>query len=480
MAELVLRDLLARAQTQIPWDEALCSTATEPNDRLTVRSIEHDSRAVQAGSLFACYPGATFDGHDFAAQAVADGAIALLVERPLSLPATVPQVVVADVRRTVPWLAHVLSDEPSTRLDVVGITGTNGKTTTAQLVTAIARHAGRRAEVLGTLTGVRTTPEAPALQRTLAGFVADDVDIVTMEVSSHALDQHRADAIRFAVALFTNLTPDHLDYHLTMENYFEAKALLFDGRAEHAIINIDDAFGARLADQVPGAVRLSRRDLKITEQRVDRSVFDWRGQTVTLPLAGLFNVDNAHAAAETAILLGFSPAEAAAGLSSVDQVPGRVEIVPGPADSPLVVVDYSHTPDGIEKVLAALRPLVPTGGSLVIVFGCGGDRDTAKRPLMGAAAAAADRVIVTSDNPRSEDPLAIIAAILPGLEGTGVEPIVEADRRAAIAVAIDDAQPNDVVVIAGKGHETTQTIGDRVEPFDDRIVAAALLNEIAR
>lgn len=478
MADLALNDLLARAQTQLPWDESLHTS--DPSDDVSVRSIEHDSRSVQPGSLFACISGGTFDGHDYAAQAVESGAVAVLAERSLTLPATIPQIVVADVRRTVPWLAHVLSGEPSSRLAIVGITGTNGKTTTAQLVTAICRHAGRHAEVLGTLTGVRTTPEAPELQRTLADFVADDVDIVTMEVSSHALDQHRADAVQFAVALFTNLTPDHLDYHLDMDNYFEAKARLFDGRAGNAVINVDDPYGAQLAARVPGAIELSRRNLKITEQHVDRSVFEWRGETVTLPLAGPFNVDNAHAAAETAILLGFMPAQIAAGLSAVDQVPGRVEIVPGPPGSPLVVVDYSHTPDSIEKVLAALRPLVPSGGSLAIVFGCGGDRDKAKRPLMGAAAAAADRVIVTSDNPRSEDPMQIIADILPGFEATDVEPTIEPDRRAAIAAALDGAQAADVVLIAGKGHEITQTIGDRVEPFDDRVVAAALLNEIAR
>jgi len=478
MADLSLADLIARAQTQLPWDESL--RVSDAADGVGVRSIEHDSRAVGSGSLFACYSGATFDGHDYADQAVSAGAVAILAERPLALRSKVPQIIVDDVRRTAPWLAHVLSGEPSSQLAVVGITGTNGKTTTAQLVTAIARHSGRRAEVLGTLTGVRTTPEAPELQRTLAGFVESDVDIVTMEVSSHALDQHRADAVQFAVALFTNLTPDHLDYHLTMDNYFEAKARLFDGRAVNAVINIDDPYGAQLAAGVPGAVAVSRADLTITEQRVDRSVFVWRGQTVTLPLAGPFNVDNAHAAAETALLLGFTPGDIAGGLSSIDQVPGRVEIVPGPPGSPLVVVDYSHTPDGIEKVVAALRPLVPANGSLVIVFGCGGDRDTAKRPLMGAAAAAADRVIVTSDNPRSEDPMAIIDDILPGLADSGVEPTVEPDRRAAIAAALDHAGADDVVLIAGKGHETTQTIGDRVEPFDDRLVAGALLNEIAR
>lgn len=478
MAELTLSDLLARAQTQLPWDESLRPTST--TDDVAVTSLQHDSREVEPGSMFACFSGATFDGHDYAAQAIEDGAVAVLTERRLPLAEAVPQVVVADVRRTVPWLAHVVSGEPSAHLDVVGITGTNGKTTTAQLITSIARHAGRRAEVLGTLTGVRTTPESPALQRTLAGFVTDDIDVVTMEVSSHALDQHRADAVRFAVALFTNLTPDHLDYHLTMENYFEAKARLFDGRAAHAVINTDDPYGARLAERVPDAVRISRNDLTITEQHVDRSVFEWRGHTVTLPLAGPFNVDNAHAAAETAVLLGFTPAEAASGLSSVEQVPGRVEIVPGPPGSPLVVVDYSHTPDGIDKVLAALRPLVPTDGRLAIVFGCGGDRDKKKRPLMGAAAVAADRIIVTSDNPRSEDPMQIIADILPGLEAAESEPIIEADRRAAIAAALIGAEANDVVLIAGKGHETTQTIGDRVLPFDDRVVAAALLNEIAR
>lgn len=451
-------------------------------DGTIIRDVEHDSRRVRDGSLFCCVVGESFDGHRFAPDAVEAGASALLVERPLDL--SVAQVPVANVRQAMPWFASAIHDLPSRAMQVVGITGTNGKTTITHLLAAIAGSANRRAAVIGTLSGARTTPESTELQRTLASMRDAQTELVAMEVSSHALSQHRVDGTDFAVALFTNLTPDHLDFHQSMDAYFEAKATLFDGRAAHAVINTDDPYGQRLLERVPDATTFCLADVILEDMSVDRSIFVWHGERISLPLGGDFNVSNACGAAEAALLLGFSPTEIADGLSSVDNVPGRMEVVSAglanQVGAPLVVVDYSHTPDGIDKVLSSLRPLLPPGGRIAIVFGCGGDRDTAKRPLMGAAAAGADVVIVTSDNPRSEDPIAIINDILPGIrEAAGTTPIVEPDRRLAIALALATTNERDIVLIAGKGHETTQTTGDRVEPFDDRVVARELLDELA-
>jgi len=322
---------------------------------------------------------------------------------------------------------------------------------------------------------VHTTPESPDLQRQFRSLVDDGGDVIALEVSSHALDQGRVDATQFAVAAFSNLTPDHLDYHRTMDAYFEAKKQLFDGRAQAEIINVDDPWGVRLADERPDAVRVSLHDIRIHHESLAGTRFTWRNHETWVPLPGRMNVANALMAAEAARLLGLSEPQIVTGLADAASVPGRMQTVGATNDErPTVVVDYSHTPDSIEVALATLRAVAP-GARLSIVFGCGGDRYRQKRPLMAAAAeAGADRVYLTSDNPRSEEPMAIINDAITGF-ATPAAVVIEPDRKAAIERAIIDAAAGDVVLIAGKGHEKTQTIGTDVLPFDDVHVASDLL-----
>jgi UDP-N-acetylmuramoyl-L-alanyl-D-glutamate--2,6-diaminopimelate ligase len=452
--------------------EVLGDPATE------VRSITMDSRRVSPGALFACVPGQRNDGHLYAAAAVADGAAALLCERVLDL--DVPQIVVTSVRRALGPVADAVFDHPSRHLTVVGVTGTNGKTTSCSFLQGILEASGRRTTTIGTLTQPRTTPEAPELQALLAEWRQDGGRGVAMEVSSHALQQHRTDAVRFAAGIFTNLTPEHLDYHLTMDSYFEAKASLFEpGRVGLAVINRSDEWGQKLIDRLSGGPipveTFSPDDATDLKLLPSQSTFRWEGQTITLKVGGRFNVSNALAAAVCAQGLGIDPATIAAGLAAVEGVEGRFELVD--AGQPFtVVVDYAHTPDGIAKVLRAAREIC--GGRLIVVFGAGGDRDHDKRPLMGAAASElADLAVVTSDNPRSEDPDAIIRDVLGGTEGRP-NVIVESDRGAAIAAALANARPGDVVVIAGKGHERGQEVAGRMLPFDDVEVARAALIRI--
>jgi UDP-N-acetylmuramoyl-L-alanyl-D-glutamate--2,6-diaminopimelate ligase len=452
---------------------------------VAVCRVDHDSRQVVPGSLFCCVPGAQVDGHRFAPAAAAAGATALLVERPIEADGPT-QVVVDDVRVAMAGAAAALAGHPDRALRVVGVTGTNGKTTTTHLLRSILESAGWPAAVLGTLhepggSGPPTTPDAPDLQRWLAARRDEGARAVAMEVSSHALVAHRVDGMRFAVAVFTNLTPDHLDFHGTMEAYFAAKASLFTPeRAERAVVNLDDPHGRVLAAQtelpVSGYSLTDATDLVLG---ATGSTFRWRGRPVTLALGARFNVANALAAAEAALLLGLDEDAVAEGLSRPLAVPGRFEAVD--EGQPFrVVVDYAHTPDGLEQVLRAAREATPDG-RVHVVFGCGGDRDATKRPLMGAVAArGADRVIITADNSRSEDTRAIIAAVREGTEtvtDATPEVAVEPDREAAIAAALEAARPGDTVVIAGKGHERTQTIGDTVTPFDDREVARRWLKD---
>jgi UDP-N-acetylmuramoyl-L-alanyl-D-glutamate--2,6-diaminopimelate ligase len=447
-----------------------------------VTHIDHDSRRVGTGSLFCCVPGARVDGHRFAGAAVAAGAPALLVERPVEA-AGATQVVVADVRRAMALAAAELAGHPSRQVAVIGVTGTNGKTTTTWMLRSVFEHAGRPCAVLGTLRapgatgGPPTTPDAPELQRWLADRRDEGIAAVAMEVSSHALAAHRVDGTRFAAAVFTNLTPDHLDFHGSMEAYFDAKTRLFTSDlADQGVVNLDDPYGRRLhltaGIPVTGYSLTDARDLQVTGTG---STFGWRDQQVRLGLGARFNVANALAAAETALALGIDEATIAAGLSRPLAVPGRFEAVD--EGQPFrVIVDYAHTPDGLEQVLAAARELVAGGGRVHVVFGCGGDRDATKRPVMGEVAARlADRVVLTADNSRREETRAIIAAVREGtIHATDAivrDVVVEPDRDAAIATALADAAPGDLVVIAGKGHETTQTIGDIVTAFDDREVA---------
>jgi UDP-N-acetylmuramoyl-L-alanyl-D-glutamate--2,6-diaminopimelate ligase len=440
-----------------------------------VTSVVHDSRSVTEGALFCCVRGALVDGHDLAAGAVDAGAVALLCERELPLP--VAQAVVTDTRLAMGPVAATFHGDPSRALDVVGVTGTNGKTTTTHLLQSILEHAGHPAAVIGTLTGARTTPESTELQEQLANLRDEGITTVAMEVSSHALAQHRVDGTWFRVAVFTNLSRDHLDFHHTLDEYFAAKASLFSPeRCAVAIVNVDDAWGRQLTEQLTVPWRPYSLDLvDNVDVHADWSGCVWEGVELRVPLGGRFNLMNALAAAVTAKELGLTPAAIAEGLTAVAPVSGRFEAVD--AGQPFhLFVDYAHTPDGLEQLLGAAREIAGQGRVLV-VFGAGGDRDTTKRGPMGEVAARlADRVVVTSDNPRSEDPSAIIEAVLAGIaDQSGV--IVEPDRRRAIGAALSDAHEGDVVIIAGKGHETTQTAGDVVVPFDDRVVARELIEE---
>lgn len=437
---------------------------------LDITAVTNDSRAVTPGALFCCVRGAHADGHDFARAAVRAGAVALVCERRLGTGAA--ELVVPNSRLAMAHAAATFHGYPSRSLQVVGVTGTNGKTTTVHLIDAVLNHAGVPTAVIGTLTGARTTPESTELQARLAAFRDAGVRAVAMEVSSHALVQERVAGTIFAAVAFTNLSRDHLDYHASMEDYFKAKASLFTAaRARMAVIDTDGPYGRLLASttDIPDVVRTGASEVEVLAVGAASSRFRWRGLDVRLPLGGRFNIANATVAAEVAVALGVAPDAVAAGLASATPVPGRFEQVD--VDGPYrVVVDYAHTPDGLEHVLAAAREVAPEGRVLV-VFGCGGERDTTKRPLMGRAAEeGADLVVVTSDNPRSEDPDRIIGDIVAGFERRPW--LVEPDRRAAIRAALGEARAGDIVVIAGKGHETTQEIGRRVQPFDDREVAA--------
>jgi len=450
-----------------------------------VRGLAYDSRKVEPGTLFFCVVGEKVDGHEFGARAVEEGAAALVVERELTELA-VTQVVVLDSRAAMAPLAARFFGDPTAQLRVVGVTGTNGKTTTAFLVREILRAADYSCGLLGTVKQVvggvekevvRTTPEAIELQGTFRQMLAGGDEACAMEVSSHALTLHRADAIHFEVAIFTNLTQDHLDFHADMEEYFLAKRKLFEAGPKTAIVNVDDPYGRRLAAEfecvtfsAEGAeADYSARDVSFDAAGASFSVGELRMRT---GLPGHFNVANALGAFAAAEAMGVGSEIAAAGLARAARVPGRFEpIDEGQGFS--VLVDYAHTPDSLENVLRAARRL--TGGRLISVFGAGGDRDRDKRPKMGRAGAKlSDLTVITSDNPRSEDPEAIVAEVASGAEDAeGVFDLeVIVDRREAIALALGRAEPGDTVVIAGKGHEQGQEFEDgRKIPFDDREVA---------
>ncbi len=455
-------------------------SACNARDGVRVSDLAYDSRRVIAGTLYCCVRGATSDGHAHAAAAVAAGAVALVCEEPL--PLDVPQAIVPDARAAMAPLADRFFGEPTRELRVAGVTGTNGKTTTAYLTQAVLETAGVRCGLLGTVEqrvgGVRepverTTPEAIDLQRTFRRMLAAGDRACAMEVSSHALALGRVDCVRFAAGAFTNLSQDHLDFHGSMEAYLAAKALFFDGRCAATATNADDPSGRELtADLRFGTDAAVRAEQVVLS--VDGTSFllvtPGGSAIVSSRLRGAFNVSNALAAAALCHLLGVEVAVIAAGLESVAGVPGRLE--PVEAGQPFaVLVDYAHTPDALETVLRAAREIGT--GHLHLVFGCGGDRDRGKRPLMGEVAGRlADDVVVTSDNPRSEDPDVIIAEIVAGLERPAT---VEPDRRAAIALALQRARAGDVVVIAGKGHEQGQETAGVTIPFDDRVVAREAL-----
>jgi UDP-N-acetylmuramoyl-L-alanyl-D-glutamate--2,6-diaminopimelate ligase len=452
-----------------------------------IADLAYDARAAGPGSLFFCVPGTRADGHDFAPQAVASGAAALVVERPLEL--GVPQLVVPSARQAMAIAADEFFGRPTEELEVAGVTGTNGKTTTAFLLYSILAAAGRRPGLLGTIESrvggerrpaIRTTPEAIDLQRTFREMLDAGDRSAAVEATSHGSELGRLDRVRFGALVFTNLTQDHLDFHGTIERYFEAKRRLFTEARPPAAVNVGDPYGRELAGELRGQgelitfgladdAELRAKDLELGPRGAR---FEAGGIELETRLRGRFNVENILGAVAAARLLDISDEAIARGVRELRGVPGRFEAV-DEGQPFAVLVDYAHTPDSLENVLRTARDLARN--RVICVFGCGGDRDRGKRPLMGRIASElADAAIVTSDNPRSEDPEAIIAEILEGAAGAEVEP----DRREAITRAIAAAGEGDVVVIAGKGHEQGQQFADRTIPFDDREVAREALRRL--
>lgn len=471
--------------------------AATPSTDVEIDDLHYDSRAVTPGSLFFCWEGRRADGHLFAPEAISQGAVALVVSRPLRL--GVPELLVRDPRRAMGRLAAPFFDEPSRKVPLVGITGTNGKTTAAFLLESIFAASGQPTGLIGTVEtrvagviapGVRTTPEAVDIQRLLSQMVKAGVVGCPVEVTSIGLAEGRVEGCEFRVAIFTNLTRDHLEeYHGDMESYFLAKAKLFTPEfSSSCAINIDDAYGRRLIQQstLPGLTYGTGKDAEIQPVDVQMgmagSEFRVVGAGLDLPMKvrmpGPFNIMNAVAAVAGAHLLGLPPGQIAAGIDALAGVPGRFESIDEGQEF-AVIVDYAHTPDSLANILSAARAM--SADKVIVVFGCGGDRDRSKRSLMGEAAGAlADLAIATSDNPRSEDPGDILKQVESGLAkvvSRGEYQVIE-DRRHAIRAAIETARPGDVVVIAGKGHETGQEFADRKIPFDDRIVAAELLRAV--
>lgn len=463
-------------------------------DDVVISDLEHDSRLVHPGAGFIAIRGANTDGHDHVSDAIARGARALIVERRLDV--VLPQLVVADARKALGVLAAAVHGQPATKLTTIGVTGTNGKTTVTHLLDGIVRHQGLSSGLIGTIGAQiaeqrvplrHTTPEATELHRLLATMVERGVDVVAMEVSSHALAMGRVDGVVFDAAGFTNLSQDHLDYHGSMEDYFAVKADLFTPqRSTRAWVVVRSSWGRRLAEQasVPvTTVALSGEadvvadhfESGVAGSRVDVTL-DGRRIELHTPLAGWFNAENALLAAAIASGLGWSPAAIVAGIASVSAIPGRFERID--RGQPFaVIVDYAHTPEAMALAIDAARAMA--SGRVIALGGAGGDRDPAKRPAMGAALGQADLAVITSDNPRHEDPAAIVDQVLAGVSASSAH-LVVVDRHEAIQAALAAAAPGDVVLLLGRGHETEQDLGDRHIPFSDGAVAAALLAERQR
>ena len=436
---------------------------------ITLRSDE-----VEPGWVFGAVRGLRADGHDFITDAVERGAVAVIAEEVRT--GAAPTLVVERSPTLIGAAAAELFGNPSRALDLVGVTGTNGKTSIVTLIEHIATAAGRPARSMGTLSGSLTTAAAPDFQAALRRAVDDGVSVFAAEVSSHALDQSRVDGSEFRVAVFTNLSQDHLDYHGDMERYYRAKARLFTPElSQSAVIDVSDPAGARLvAEATIPTIAIDTAAVAGLELETSSSRFRWHDRLVELPLGGRFNVSNALLAAEVGRAIGIGVDEIVAALATAPQVPGRFEYVD--AGQPFaVIVDYSHTPASLAVALAAIRDLEPQG-SIIVVFGAAGDRDPGKRPLMGEAASAADHVVLTSDNPRTEDPVVIMDAVAEGI--TAADPVAIPDRREAIAYALTRARDGDVVLIAGKGHEDYQIVGSETRPFDDRVVSREVLAEL--
>jgi UDP-N-acetylmuramoyl-L-alanyl-D-glutamate--2,6-diaminopimelate ligase len=479
--------------------DALPEASIRGDVDVAVGGLAFDSRAVREGDLFFCVKGLTVDGHEYASNAVASGASAVVAERPVDTKGR-PLVLVEDSRDAMARVSAAYYEHPSRQLKVIGITGTNGKTTTSYMIRAICESCGLKAGVLGTLgysapdfkeSGGHTTPEAPVFQRLLRTMADDGVDCVAAEISSHALHLRRAAGTFFEVAVFTNLSRDHLDFHRTLEAYRDAKLRLFlpggpweGGSPRWAVLNSDDpvwghfsksTFAHRLTYGTGEGADVSAADVA---SDAEGSSFTLKHEGRSIPLRvkipGRFNVHNALAACAAGIVLGCDDEALRSGIESVWSVPGRMERIEC-GQGFRIIVDYAHTPDALSSVLAALRPITP--GKIICVFGCGGDRDHGKRSVMGAVVAdGADRAVVTSDNPRSEDPMLIIDQILEGFsEAEREEYKVVPDRAEAIESAVRDARPGDTVLIAGKGHEDYQILGNKRIDFDDRAVAKSVL-----
>ena len=457
-----------------------------------VTGISYNSKTTKPGDIFVCLTGEYTDGHEYAKNAIENGAVALLVEHKVDAGKT-PQIIVSSTRHKIADIADRFYSSPSKGINLIGITGTNGKTTVTHLIQKILEENGQKCALIGTLgykltsggeyrDAKHTTPQAPELQATLRMIKdVEKIDNVVMEVSSHALEQNRVGGCLFNGAVLTNLTQDHLDYHITMDNYFEAKALLFKGLQEgnFAVINLDDNYAERFLSVIPEGVRIFTYGVKKDADIKAKDIhFSLNGAEFTLALKneeykvnlhmnGMFSVYNVLAAVTASTAMGIEIKTSLKALENVKGVAGRFEVV---AKKPLVIVDYAHTPDGLENVLNSAREITPDDGKLICLFGCGGDRDATKRPKMGAIAEKiADKIIITSDNPRSEDPQQIITDIIAGLKNVNPETvIVEPDRGPAIALLKTIAGNNDVVVIAGKGHENYQILKDRTIHFDDR------------
>ena len=457
-----------------------------------VTGISYNSKTTKPGDIFVCLTGEYTDGHEYAQNAIENGAVALLVEHKVDAGKT-PQIIVSSTRHKIADIADRFYSSPSKGINLIGITGTNGKTTVTHLIQKILEENGQKCALIGTLgykltsggeyrDAKHTTPQAPELQATLRMIKdVEKIDNVVMEVSSHALEQNRVGGCLFNGAVLTNLTQDHLDYHITMDNYFEAKALLFKGLEEgnFAVINLDDNYAERFLSVIPEGVRIFTYGVKKDADIKAKDIhFSLNGAEFTLALKneeykvnlhmnGMFSVYNVLAAVTASTAMGIEIKTSLKALENVKGVAGRFEVV---AKKPLVIVDYAHTPDGLENVLNSALEITPDDGKLICLFGCGGDRDATKRPKMGAIAEKiADKIIITSDNPRSEDPQQIITDIIAGLKNVNPETvIVEPDRGHAIALLKTIAGNNDVVVIAGKGHENYQILKDRTIHFDDR------------
>ncbi len=466
-----------------------CETKNYENIEIT--GLSYNSKTTEAGNIFIALVGENSDGHNYVESAEKNGAVALFVEHEVD--SELPQIIVKSTRHEIADLADAFYESPSKSINLIGVTGTNGKTTVTHLLQKIFENEDKRCALIGTLgyklnskdiyrEAKYTTPQAPELQKVLHRIRFENhIDNIAMEVSSHSLEQRRVGNCDFKGAVLTNLTQDHLDYHITMDNYFDAKAILFKNLKEgyFAVINADDNYAQRFLDVIPNGVKVFTYGIKnnadIMAKDIDFTAdgakfvlnFEKDSFKVSLHMNGMFSVYNVLAALTTAYAQGFDIKRAAKALEDVRGVAGRFEIV---NKKPMVIVDYAHTPDGLENVLKAGREITPKEGKLVCLFGCGGDRDATKRPKMGAIAEKlADKVVVTSDNPRSENPEQIISDIMTGFESVDSDKvIVEADRGKAIALLKNISSEKDVVIVAGKGHEDYQILKDKTIHFDDR------------